>query len=78
LNGEWNWGRGPEFDPVARAILTKPLQGGYVQAMYKVDHSPVGPFMPYSIACTPTRSSSKLLPRAVEEPKVASGRKRLR
>ncbi|CAO4179421.1 porin [Methylorubrum extorquens] len=47
LQGEWNWGRGPEFDPVARAILTKPLQGGYVQAMYKVDHSPVGPFMPY-------------------------------
>lgn len=47
LQGEWNWGRGPEFDPVTRAIETKPLQGGYIQAMVKVDHSPVGPFMPY-------------------------------
>jgi len=47
LQAEWNWGRGPEYDPIARTILTKPLQGGYVQAMYKVDHSPVGPFMPY-------------------------------
>ncbi|MEH3120315.1 MAG: porin [Methylorubrum populi] len=48
LQAEWNWGRGPEYDPIARAIQTKPLQGGYVQAMYKVDHSPVGPFMPYA------------------------------
>ncbi|KQQ18285.1 porin [Methylobacterium sp. Leaf123] len=48
LQAEWNWGRGPEFDPIARAIQTKPLQGGYVQAMYKVDHSLVGPFMPYA------------------------------
>ncbi|MBB5761548.1 porin [Methylorubrum rhodesianum] len=48
LQAEWNWGRGPEYDPVTRAIQTKPLQGGYVQAMYRVDHSPVGPFMPYA------------------------------
>ena len=48
LQAEWNWGRGPEFDPVRRLIETKPLSGGYVQAMVKVDHSPVGPFMPYA------------------------------
>ncbi|GJE29258.1 porin [Methylobacterium organophilum] len=48
LQAEWNWGRGPEYDPVTRAIETKPLEGGYVQAMYRVDHSLVGPFMPYA------------------------------
>jgi hypothetical protein len=48
LQAEWNWGRGPEFDPLSRLIETKPLSGGYVQAMFKVDRSPVGPFMPYA------------------------------
>lgn len=48
LQGEWNWGVGPEWDPVRQAIDAKPLSGGYVQAMYKVDDSLVGPFMPYA------------------------------
>ncbi len=48
LQGEWNWGTGPEWDPVRQAIESKPLGGGYVQAMYKVDDSFVGPFMPYA------------------------------
>ncbi|GJE75344.1 porin [Methylorubrum suomiense] len=48
LQAEWNWGRGPEFDPVAQAITTKPLEGGYVQAMVRVDRSWIGPFMPYA------------------------------
>ncbi|KQO59663.1 porin [Methylobacterium sp. Leaf87] len=48
LQAEWNWGRGPEFDVVTRMIAEKPLSGGYVQAMVRVDHSPIGPFMPYA------------------------------
>lgn len=48
LQAEWNWGRGPEYDVVSRMVREKPLSGGYVQAMYRVDHSWVGPFMPYA------------------------------
>ncbi|XYD12217.1 porin (plasmid) [Methylobacterium sp. NMS12] len=48
LQAEWNWGRGPEFDALTRAIETKPLEGGYLQAMYRFEHSLVGPFMPYA------------------------------
>jgi len=35
LQAEWNMGRGPEVDPAARVIDTRPLDGGYVQAMYR-------------------------------------------
>ncbi|PZO78042.1 MAG: porin [Sphingomonas hengshuiensis] len=48
FQAEWNWGRGPEYDRTLRAITTKPLHGGYVQAMARVKDSPVGPFMPYA------------------------------
>jgi len=48
LQAEWNWGRGPEYDDVLRAITTKSLNGGYGQVMGRVRHSPVGPFMPYA------------------------------
>ncbi|GJE56549.1 MULTISPECIES: porin [Methylobacterium] len=47
IQAEWNWGRGPEFDVATRTIQSKGLEGGYIQAMYKVDDSPVGPFYPY-------------------------------
>ncbi|KQN71716.1 porin [Sphingomonas sp. Leaf62] len=47
LQAEWNWGRGPEYDPVLRGITTKSLYGGYVQGTARVRQSPVGPFMPY-------------------------------
>lgn len=47
FQAEWNWGRGPEYDPVLRGITTKALQGGYVQGTARVRQSPVGPFMPY-------------------------------
>lgn len=47
FQAEWNWGRGPEYDPVLRGITTKALHGGYVQGTARVRHSPVGPFMPY-------------------------------
>ena len=48
FQAEWNWGRGPEYDRTLRAITTRPLHGGYVQAMARVKESPVGPFMPYA------------------------------
>lgn len=48
LQAEWNWGRGPEFDPVSRQIVERPLRGGYVQAMARVRQSPIGPFYPFA------------------------------
>ena len=47
IQAEWNWGRGPEFDVPTQSILTKPLDGGYVQTMWRVKRSPIGPFIPY-------------------------------
>jgi hypothetical protein len=47
LQAEWNWGEGPEWDSVTRRIETKPLSGGYVQAMYWVKKSPIGQIIPY-------------------------------
>jgi len=47
VQAEWNWGRGPEYDPVLRGIATRALHGGYVQGTARVKQSPVGPFMPY-------------------------------
>lgn len=47
VQAEWNWGRGPEFDPLIGAITTRDLNGGYVQGMARVRNSPLGPFMPY-------------------------------
>lgn len=48
LQGEWNWGTGPEFDPATGRIEERPLNGGYVQAMAKIDDSPIGPFYPFA------------------------------
>lgn len=48
LQAEWNWGRGPEFDPVTRQIAERPLNGGYIQAMARVRRSPLGPFYPFA------------------------------
>jgi len=48
LQAEWNWGTGPEFDPVTRQIAERPLNGGYVQAMARVRQSPLGPFYPFA------------------------------
>lgn len=47
MQAEWNWGRGPEFDPLAQEIATRSLNGGYVQTMYRVADFPMGEFMPY-------------------------------
>lgn len=48
LQGEWNWGTGPEFDPLTGRIEERPLRGGYIQAMSRVRQSPVGPFYPFA------------------------------
>lgn len=48
IQAEWNWGRGPEYDPAAQAITTRRLNGGYVQAMYRVPETALGPMMPYA------------------------------
>jgi hypothetical protein len=48
FQAEWNWGTGPEWDPVSRSIQAKPLTGGYIQAMGRVEQSPLGPFMPFA------------------------------
>jgi len=48
FQAEWNWGTGPEWDPVSRSIQARPLTGGYVQAMARVEESPLGPFMPFA------------------------------
>lgn len=48
LQGEWNWGTGPEFDPATGRIEERPLNGGYIQAMARVRNSPLGPFYPFA------------------------------
>jgi hypothetical protein len=48
IQAEWNWGEGPEFDNITRRIETKPLSGGYVQAMYWLKQSPIGQMIPYA------------------------------
>jgi hypothetical protein len=48
LQGEWNWGTGPEFDPATGRIEQRKLHGGYIQTMAKIDDSPLGPFYPFA------------------------------
>jgi phosphate-selective porin len=42
LQGEWNWGKTPGLDMEVNQIQNKKLDGGYVQAMYKIDHVKIG------------------------------------
>ncbi|WP_240505800.1 porin [Erythrobacter colymbi] len=48
VQAEWNWGKGPEFVPASGRIEERPLDGGYVQLMGKIDKSPIGPFYPFA------------------------------
>jgi len=48
IQAEWNWGRGPEYDRVAQSILTRNLNGGYVQMMYRAPTDSLGVLMPYA------------------------------
>ncbi|WP_445366979.1 porin [Methylomonas sp. BW4-1] len=49
LQAEWNWGAGPTLNPSANRIERQNLEGGYVQAMYKIDNvfGTKGSMMPY-------------------------------
>lgn len=48
IQAEWNWGRGPEYDRVAQSILSRNLNGGYVQMMYRAPTDSLGVLMPYA------------------------------
>jgi hypothetical protein len=49
LQSEWNWGKGPTLNPVTGTVERQDLNGGYVQAMYKIDNvfGTQGSMMPY-------------------------------
>jgi hypothetical protein len=47
IQAEWSWGRGPQYDIAARAIRTRPLGGGYVQAMLNAGDLGFGKLIPY-------------------------------
>jgi phosphate-selective porin len=38
IQAEWNWGKTPGLDIAANEIQEKSLNGGYIQAMYKIDN----------------------------------------
>lgn len=46
LQAEWNWGKGPQLDLATNSIVEEDLNGGYVQAMMKIDND-FGTFMPF-------------------------------
>ncbi len=48
VQAEWNWGTGPEFVPASGRIEERPLDGGYVQFIGKIDKSPIGPIFPFA------------------------------
>lgn len=50
LQTEWNWGTGGGLDPIANRIVEKSINGGYVQAMYKIDNifNTQGTLIPYA------------------------------
>lgn len=48
VQAEWNWGTGPEFVPASGRIEERPLNGGYVQVLGKIDETPIGPIFPFA------------------------------
>jgi hypothetical protein len=51
LQAEWNVGRGPALNDQQTAVVVRRLDGGYIQAMYKIDtpcHGTVIPFAQWS------------------------------
>ncbi len=50
LQTEWNWGTGGGLDEATNRIVEKSINGGYVQAMYKIDNifSTQGTLIPYA------------------------------
>ena len=50
LQTEWNWGNGGGLDQPTNTIVEKSINGGYVQAMYKIDNifNTQGTLIPYA------------------------------
>ncbi len=48
FQAEWNYGEGPGLSDDQRAVVVRPLHGGYVMAMYKHDTRDCGIFTPYA------------------------------
>lgn len=48
FQSEWNVGEGPGLNDAQTAVKVRSLSGGYVMAMYKVDTSTNGIFIPYA------------------------------
>ena len=46
LSAEWNWGRGPQLTDDMTSIRTASLQGGYVEANYRIQNSK-GDWIPF-------------------------------
>lgn len=47
IQAEFNWGRGPEYDPATNNVVDAPLNGGYVLATYKFNKGQ-DTFIPFS------------------------------
>lgn len=49
FQAEYNVGKGPEFDPIAKTTTLQNLRGGYVQTMYRIktDKREIIPFVKY-------------------------------
>jgi hypothetical protein len=48
LQAEWTFGEGPGLNEAQTAVEVRPLQGGYVMAMYKYDTPRFGILTPYA------------------------------
>lgn len=48
LQAEWSIGRGPALNDQQTAVVVRRLDGGYVQAMYKIDTPCHGTFIPFA------------------------------
>lgn len=47
IQAEWNWGTTPALDLARNRLVEDDLEGGYVQAMYKLDTQNLGTFFPF-------------------------------
>lgn len=47
LQAEFNWGRGPEFNPETMDVEDKPIRGGYVLGSYYIEHGK-NTFIPFT------------------------------
>lgn len=47
IQTEWNVGRGPGLNDSQTAVEVRPLEGGYIMAMYKIDSEEHGIFIPF-------------------------------